>query len=158
MRTMCEKCGGKSICAHNRNKNICKDCRVSLLCEHNCLKHNCKVCVGSGICKHLRQRQNCKECLGTSFCVHLRFRRLCKPCGGAAGKHMYQQWLQHNHKKTQHSVQYMFPVSQCKLAEHRNQAGSSAQDVVRECFAASIYCLEQTESRGRSAAVWALQA
>ena len=90
-RSVCKKCGGRSICEHGRVRSRCISCGGSEMCEHGRRRVRCKECGGSSkckachggsICEHGRERSKCKACHGGSICEHGRERHKCIDCGG----------------------------------------------------------------------------
>ena len=87
-----QRCGGASICPHQRERSKCRECGGASICRHLRIRNRCKVCGGASICQHQRSRSQCKECEGVSICQHQRQRSRCKECGGASiCKHQRQR-------------------------------------------------------------------
>ena len=68
-KTLCETCGGKGRCEHNKNKNKnkCNKCSNSI-CIHDKITSKCFLCNGKNLCPHNLNPNKCLEC-GTCNCI-----------------------------------------------------------------------------------------
>ena len=53
---ICKKCGGGSICQHQKIRSKCRSCHRGSFCEHEKVRYFCRTCDGSYVCKHLKQK------------------------------------------------------------------------------------------------------
>ena len=60
--TICEKCGGGSICQHQKVRLKCRSCHGGSFCEHKKVRYFCRTCDGSYFYKHLKQKNRCADC------------------------------------------------------------------------------------------------
>lgn len=82
-KSVCDKCGGGSLCEHGKQKQWCRICRPfhgtgSARCQHGKQKSRCVTCKGVGICEHEKLRHRCKICVAVKRCTKLST-RICKP-------------------------------------------------------------------------------
>ena len=61
-QSVCKKCGGGSICQHQKVKSKCRSCHRGSFCEHEKVRYFCRTCDASYVCKHLKQKNRCATC------------------------------------------------------------------------------------------------
>ena len=56
------KCGGGSICQHQKVKSKCWSWHGGSFCAHEKVRYFCRTCDGSHACRHLKQKNWCENC------------------------------------------------------------------------------------------------